>query len=122
MDTSLPVLGQAHNRQAWTYPSFDDVHGMTMQVPGSGQNPRPRTQQPRQPLWLALNAVFGLMDGVAVRHLLDLCPGFLDVALNCVRGGAAASWPAVGCLKSLFAGAGPTVSIEGLSSMVEAGQ
>ena len=82
-----------------------------VQVPAKPPSPRPRTQQPRQPLWLALNAVLGLMDTEAMLHLLDLCPGFLDVALNCARSGGPASWPAVSCLKSMFASAGALVRL-----------
>lgn len=79
------------------------------QVP-TWPSPRPRLQQPRQPLWLALNAVLGLMDTEAMLHVLDLCPELLDIAVNCARSGSPASWPAVGCLKTMFASAAHQVS------------
>ena len=96
---------------------------MSSQGGTEGGHSRPRYVQPRGPLWLALNNLLGLLRLGAMAGLLYTMPGFLEAALQLGCEGMAAAWPALGCLRSMFAVAGlracPAVIEAHVCSMAE---
>ncbi len=67
------------------------------------ENGRPRWQQPRQPLWQALNTLFGLMLPAASLAVLQRFPALTSAVMAQACQGVKSSWPALRSLKSIFA-------------------
>jgi len=64
---------------------------------------RPRWQQPKQPLWQALNILFGLLLAPATLAVLERFPALTSAIVAFACQGLPSSWPAIRCLKSIFA-------------------
>lgn len=66
------------------------------------QEERERWQQPVQPLWQALNTLMAMMSAKALLHLHRSNPTLAGCILDFAQQGTSVSWPAVGCLKTMF--------------------